>query len=140
MDINAAAKEYGNGVITSLKKNRRILIMMLLFAAGMIIGAVSLKKANSYLSGAFSDMFSVYIRSKSSQSLGMNFINSLAVNAAFMYSANNTWSGDRYAVGLSILKFCSARAWVLRFGDISWAYTGYFCTPACLQCRNKFII
>ena len=29
-------------------------------------------------------MFSVYIRSKSSQSLGMNFINSLAVNAAFM--------------------------------------------------------
>lgn len=25
MDINAAAKEYGNGVITSLKKNRRIL-------------------------------------------------------------------------------------------------------------------
>ena len=37
MDINAAAKEYGNGVITSLKKNRRILIMMLLFAAGMII-------------------------------------------------------------------------------------------------------
>ena len=84
MDINAAAKEYGNGVITSLKKNRRILIMMLLFAAGMIIGALSLKKADSYLSGAFSDMFSVYIRSKSSQSLGMNFINSLAVNAAFM--------------------------------------------------------
>ena len=38
MDINAAAKEYGNGVITSLKKNRRILIMMLLFAAGMIKG------------------------------------------------------------------------------------------------------
>ena len=74
MDINAAAKEYGNGVITSLKKNRRILIMMLLFAAGMIIGALSLKKADSYLSGAFSDMFSVYIRSKSSQSLGMNFI------------------------------------------------------------------
>ena len=34
MDINTAAKEYGNGVITSLKKNRRILIMMLLFAAG----------------------------------------------------------------------------------------------------------
>ena len=31
MDINAAAKEYRNGVITSLKKNRRILIMMLLF-------------------------------------------------------------------------------------------------------------
>lgn len=50
----------------------------------MIIGAVSLKRADSYLSGAFSDMFSVYIRSKSSQSLGMNFINSLAVNAAFM--------------------------------------------------------
>lgn len=44
MDINAAAKEYGNGVITSLKKNRRILIMMLLFAAGMIIGALSLKR------------------------------------------------------------------------------------------------
>ena len=84
MDINATAKEYGNGVITSLKKNRRILIMMLLFAAGMIIGAVSLKRADSYLSGAFSDMFSVYIRSKGSQSLGMNFINSLAVNAAFM--------------------------------------------------------
>ena len=62
MDINAAAKEYGNGVITSLKKNRRILIMMLLFAAGMIIGALLLKKADSYLSGAFSDMFSVYIR------------------------------------------------------------------------------
>ena len=41
MDINAAAKEYGNGVITSLKKNRRILIMMLLFAAGMIIGAAA---------------------------------------------------------------------------------------------------
>ena len=61
MDINAAAKEYGNGVITSLKKNRRILIMMLLFAAGMIIGALSLKKADSYLSGAFSDMFSVYM-------------------------------------------------------------------------------
>lgn len=87
MDINAAAKEYGNGVITSLKKNRRILIMMLLFAAGMIIGALSLKKADSYLSGAFSDMFSVYIRSKSGQSLGMNFINSLAVNAAFMLAA-----------------------------------------------------
>lgn len=89
MDINAAAKEYGNGngVITSLKKNRRILIMMLLFAAGMIIGAVSLKRADSYLSGAFSDMFSVYIRSKSSQSLGMNFINSLALNAAFMLAA-----------------------------------------------------
>lgn len=34
MDINATAKEYGNGVITSLKKNRRILIMMLLFAGG----------------------------------------------------------------------------------------------------------
>lgn len=84
MDINAAAKEYGNGVITSLKKNRRILIMMLLFAAGMIIGAVSLRRADSYLSGAFSDMFSVYIRSKGSQSLGMNFINSLALNAAFM--------------------------------------------------------
>lgn len=66
------------------EKNRRILIMMLLFAAGMIIGAVSLKRADSYLSGAFSDMFSVYIRSKGSQSLGMNFINSLAVNAAFM--------------------------------------------------------
>ena len=47
MDINAAAKEYGNGVITSLKKNRRILIMMLLFAAGMIKSAVSLKKAAS---------------------------------------------------------------------------------------------
>lgn len=92
MDINAAAKEYGNGVITSLKKNRRILIMMLLFmmllfAAGMIIGAVSLKRADSYLSGAFSDMFSVYIRSKGSQSLGMNFINSLALNAAFMLAA-----------------------------------------------------
>ena len=87
MDINSAAKEYGNGVITSLKKNRRILIMMLLFAAGMIIGALSLKKADSYLSGAFSDMFSVYIRSKGSQSLGMNFINSLAVNAALMLAA-----------------------------------------------------
>lgn len=87
MDINSAAKEYGNGVITSLKKNRRILIMMLLFAAGMIIGAVSLKRADSYLSGAFSDMFSVYIRSRCSQSLGMNFINSLALNAAFMLAA-----------------------------------------------------
>lgn len=84
MDINAAAKEYGNGVVTSLKKNRRIIIMMLLFAVGMIIGAVSLKKADGYLSGAFSDMFSVYIKSKGSQSLGINFINSLAVNAAFM--------------------------------------------------------
>ena len=49
MDINAAAKEYGNGVITSLKKNQRILIMMLLVAAGMIIGALSLEKAASYL-------------------------------------------------------------------------------------------
>ena len=35
MDINAAAKEYGTGIITSLKKNRRMLLMMLLFAAGM---------------------------------------------------------------------------------------------------------
>ena len=137
MDINAAAKEYGNGVITSLKKNRRILIMMLLFAAGMIIGAVSLKRADSYLSGAFSDMFSVYIRSKGSQSLGMNFINSLAVNAAFMLAV---FVFGLCAVGLSILEFCSARAWVLRFGDISRTYTGYFCAPACLQCRNKFII
>ena len=154
MDINATAKEYGNGVITSLKKNRRILIMMLLFAAGMIIGAVSLKRADSYLSGAFSDMFSVYIRSKGSQSLGMNFINSLAVNAAFMLAV---FVFGLCAVGLplicilpiirgvgigmlSILKFCSARAWVLRFGDISRAYTVYFCAPACLQCRNKFII
>ena len=66
MDINAAAKEYGNGVITSLKKNRRILIMMLLFATGMIIGAVSLKRADSYLSGAFSDMFSVFLLSNGS--------------------------------------------------------------------------
>ena len=54
------------------------------FCGGNDNGALSLKKADSYLSGAFSDMFSVYIRSKSSQSLGMNFINSLAVNAAFM--------------------------------------------------------
>ena len=30
MDINSAAKEYGNGVITSLKKNRRILILSLI--------------------------------------------------------------------------------------------------------------
>ena len=148
MDINAAAKEYGNGVITSLKKNRRILIMMLLFAAGMIIGALSLKKADSYLSGAFSDMFSVYIRSKSSQSLCQRriYARSICIRAvccraaADMHSTHNTWSGDRYAVGLSILKFCSARAWILRFGDISRAYTGYFCAPACLQCRNKFII
>ena len=51
MDINTAAKEYGNGVITSLKKNRRILIMMLLFAAGMIIGAVSLKRADRRIFG-----------------------------------------------------------------------------------------
>ena len=137
MDINAAAKEYGNGVITSLKKNRRILIMMLLFAAGMIIGAISLKRADSYLSGAFSDMFSVYIRSKSSQSLGMNFMNSLAVNAAFMLAV---FVFGLCAVGLSILKFCSARARLLRFCDISRAYTGYFCAPARLQCRNKFII
>ncbi len=84
MDINAAAKEYGNGVITSLKKNRRILIMLALFAAGMIIGASTLKNADSYLSGAFSDMFSTYIKAKNTQSLGLNFINSLAVNAAFM--------------------------------------------------------
>ena len=84
MDINAAAKEYGTGIITSLKKNRRMLLMMLLFAAGMIFGAASVKKADGYLSGAFSNMFSVYISSKGTQSLGVNFINSLAVNAAFM--------------------------------------------------------
>ena len=84
MDINAAAKEYGNGIITSFKKNRRMLLMMLLFAAGMIFGAASVKKSDGYLSGAFSDMFSVYISSKGTQSLGVNFINSLAVNAAFM--------------------------------------------------------
>ena len=35
MDINATAKEYGTGIITSLKKNRRMLLMMLLFAAGI---------------------------------------------------------------------------------------------------------
>ena len=45
MDINATAKEYGTGIITSLKKNRRMLLMMLLFAAGMIFGAASVKKS-----------------------------------------------------------------------------------------------
>ena len=156
MDINATAKEYGNGVITSLKKNRRILIMMLLFAAGMIIGAVSLKRADSYLSGAFSDMFSVYkikgqpvSRHEFYKFAGCQrriYARSICIRAvccraaADMHSTHNTWSGDRYAVGLSILKFCSARAWVLRFGDISRAYTGYFCASSCLQCRNKFII
>ena len=64
MEINAAAKEYRNGIITSFKKNRRMLLMMLLFAAGMIFGAASVKKSDSYFFGAFSDMFSVYIRSK----------------------------------------------------------------------------
>lgn len=43
--------------------------MMLLFAAGMIFGAASVKKSDSYFFGAFSDMFSVYIRSKGTQSL-----------------------------------------------------------------------
>lgn len=57
MEINAAAKEYGNGIITSFKKNRRMLLMTLLFAAGMIFGAASVKKSDSCLSGAFSDMF-----------------------------------------------------------------------------------
>lgn len=44
MEINAAAKEYRNGIITSLKKESRMLLMMLLFAAGMIFGAASVKK------------------------------------------------------------------------------------------------
>ena len=56
MDINAAAKEYGTGIITSLKKNRRMLLMMLLFAAGMIFGAASVKKSDICLSGAFSEI------------------------------------------------------------------------------------
>ena len=114
MDINAAAKEYGNGVITSLKKNRRILIMMLLFAAGMIIGAVSLKRADSYLSGAFSDMFSVYIRSKGSQSLGMNFINSLAVNAAIMLAV---FVFGLCAVGLPLICERLSADWPPRLGS-----------------------
>ena len=156
MDINAAAKEYGNGIITSLKKNRRMLLMMLLFAAGMIFGAASVKKSDICLSGAFSDMFSVYISSKGTQSLGVNFINSLAVNAAFMLciciravrgrtaaymcSARNKRCGYRNAVGVFILEFRSARTRLLRFGDISGAYTGCFCAAARLQRRNKLVI
>lgn len=58
MDINAAAKEYGTGIITSLKKNRRMLLMMLLFAAGMILGAASVKSRTA----AFPALFPICFR------------------------------------------------------------------------------
>lgn len=58
MDINEAAKEYGTGIITSLKKNRRMLLMMLLFAAGMIFGAASVKSRTS----AFPALFPICFR------------------------------------------------------------------------------
>lgn len=87
MDINAAAKEYGTNALTTIKKNGRILVMLAVFAVGMIIGAVFIKRGDGLVSAAISDTFTAYIKAKSTQSLGLNFISSLAVNAAFMLTA-----------------------------------------------------
>lgn len=87
MDINTAAKEYSTNALTTIKKNGRILVMLAVFAVGMIIGAVFIKRGDGLVSESISDMFTAYIKTKSEQSLSMNFINSLAVNASFMLAA-----------------------------------------------------
>lgn len=87
MDINATAKEYGTNALTALKKNSRILVLLAVFAVGMIIGAIFIKRGDGLISESISDMFTAYIKAKSEQSLSMNFINSLAVNASFMLAA-----------------------------------------------------
>lgn len=86
----------------------------------------------------------------------MNFINSLAVNAAFMLAV---FVFGLCAVGLPLICVLpvirgvgigmlsgylysnfALRGLGVRFGDISRAYTGCFCTAARLQRRNKLVI
>lgn len=87
MDINTAAKEYGTNALTALKKNGRMLAMLAVFAAGMIIGAVFVKRGGDLFSDIVCNMFTAYIKAKNEQSIGLNFINSLAVNISFMLAA-----------------------------------------------------
>lgn len=157
MDINAAAKEYGNGIITSFKKNRRMLLMMLQFAAGMNIwcrfcekvGRLSFRRFFRYVFGIYKLQRHTITRSEFYKFTGRQrriYARCICIRtvrgraAAYMCSARNKRRGYRNAVGVFILEFRSARTRLLRFGDISRAYTGCFCTAARLQRRNKLVI
>lgn len=87
MDINTAAKEYGTNALTTIKKNSRILVMLAIFATGMIIGAAFIKRGDELTSESIFDMFTAYIKVKNEQSLGANFMSSFAVNASFLLAA-----------------------------------------------------
>ena len=84
MEINPAAYNYGRGVINTLKKNWKMLFSLIFFAVGLILGAIIIKNNNSFVIDTFMDMFKTYISVKKEQSIGLNFINSLTVNLAFI--------------------------------------------------------
>ena len=87
MEIHKSANEYGNSVFDALKKNWKVLIMLILFTVGMVLGAVIIKNNNNAVISAFTDIFKTYITARKSQSIMANFLNSLSVNSIFLLSA-----------------------------------------------------
>ena len=53
----------------------------------MIFGAILIKKDDSEIINSFLDIFKTYIRIKKEQSIGLNFMNSLAINLIFVLCA-----------------------------------------------------
>lgn len=87
MEMRSSAYDYTNKIIVAFKKNWKIILFLVLFAIGMIIGAILIKKDNSEIINSFLNIFKTYIRIKKEQSIGSNFINSLAINLIFVLCA-----------------------------------------------------
>lgn len=84
MDFIKATSEYTRKSSAILKKNWKILMLLILFTLGMLLGTYLVKQDNKFVLELLPNLFKNYINSKECGSIAVNFISSLSVNFFFL--------------------------------------------------------
>lgn len=79
-------KVYDGKIIKEMLENSRIFVLMIIFAGGIITGAISLKKDNEFIA-QIQSLISSFALQRAEQGGFEIFINSLLVNVAFSLTA-----------------------------------------------------
>ena len=84
MELAKTAYEYSRGSINNLKKNWKSLILLLLFAFGILLGTYILKHNGELMDTIIANAFNDYIEAKKDKSIAANFIDSIKINLIFI--------------------------------------------------------
>ena len=84
MEIAKTAFEYSRGSLDSIKKNWKSLLLLSLFAFGILLGTYILKQNIDFTDSTLANIINECIKSKKEQSIASNFIDSLKFNLLFL--------------------------------------------------------